>query len=72
MKMLATYKINGLQHLRILLVDQHVEGDAQSPLQWVLRADVERTALINEEEQLLEIQRGDMPAHKIPKSLQVN
>jgi hypothetical protein len=32
-------------HLRILLVEQHVEGDDDSALQWLLRADVERFGL---------------------------
>jgi ATP-binding cassette subfamily F protein 3 len=41
MTYLAKYKLDGLMHLRILLVDQHVEGDQESALQWVLRADVE-------------------------------
>jgi hypothetical protein len=48
MRALAGYRLEGLQHLRILLVDQHVEGDDDSPLQWLLRADVERTALLEE------------------------
>lgn len=52
MRMLANYKLPGLMHLRILLVDQHVEGDDESALQWVLRADVERTALLEEEQKL--------------------
>lgn len=46
------YKVDGLQHLRILLVDQHIEGDEDTALQWVLRADVERTALLEEEKKL--------------------
>jgi hypothetical protein len=41
MTYLAKYKLDGLMHLRILVVDQHVEGDQESALQWVLRADVE-------------------------------
>jgi ATP-binding cassette, subfamily F, member 1 len=52
MKALATYRLPGLDHLKILLVDQHVEGDEETPLQWVLRADVERTALLADEEKL--------------------
>lgn len=52
MTALANYKIPGLTHLRILLVDQHVEGDGDSALQWLLRADVERTALLEEEKRL--------------------
>ena len=49
MKSLANYALPGLNHLKILLVDQHVEGDEDSPLQWLLRADVERTALLEDE-----------------------
>ena len=52
MRWLANYKDPGLQHLRILMVDQHVEGDSDSALQWVLRADVERTALLEDEAKL--------------------
>ena len=33
MRALANYRLEGLLHLRILLVDQHVEGDEQTPLQ---------------------------------------
>ena len=53
MKTMAHYKLEGLQHLRILLVDQHVEGDDDSALQWVLRADVERTSLLEDEQRLI-------------------
>eukprot|EP01041_Mallomonas_annulata_P013718 gene13718-29174_t len=49
LRALAGYKIEGLSHLRILLVDQHVEGDEATPLEWLLRADVERTSLLEEE-----------------------
>lgn len=52
MKSMANYKFDGLQHLKILLVDQHVEGDEDTALEWLLRADVERTALLNDEEKL--------------------
>ena len=52
MKALGNYKLDGLQHLRILLVDQHVEGDEDSAMQWLLRADVERTFLLQEEKKL--------------------
>lgn len=52
MKYMANYKFDGLQHLKILLVDQHVEGDEDTALAWLLRADVERTALLNDEEKL--------------------
>ncbi len=71
MRMLANYKIDGLMHLRILLVDQHVEGDDQSALQWVLRADVERTALLEDEQRLLACQHGNMDPASLPKDLQV-
>lgn len=49
MKALANYALPGLTHLKVLLVDQHVEGDQDSPLQWLLRADVERTSLLEDE-----------------------
>lgn len=55
MKRLANYKIDGLMHLRILLVDQHVEGNELSAMEWVLRADVERTALLEDEARLLAV-----------------
>jgi ATP-binding cassette, subfamily F, member 3 len=52
LRALAHYKLDGLTHLRIMLVDQHVEGDMNTPLEWVLNADIERTALLKEEELL--------------------
>ena len=55
MKRLANYKMDGLMHLRILLVDQHVEGNELSAMEWVLRADVERTALLEDEARLLAV-----------------
>ena len=33
MRAIANYQLEGLLHLKILLVDQHVEGDARTPLQ---------------------------------------
>lgn len=36
-------------HLRIMLVDQHIEGDDFTPLEWVLKADIERTSLLEDE-----------------------
>lgn len=48
-------------HLRILLVDQHVEGDDYSALDWVLRADVERCALLEEESKLNSYIHGEAP-----------
>lgn len=71
MRQLANYKIEGLMHMRILLVDQHVEGDDQSALQWVLRADVERTALLEDEQRLLACQHGNADVSSLPKDLQV-
>jgi len=68
MRCLANYKVEGLQHLRILLVDQHVEGDDASPIEWVLRADVERTALLEDEARLtqfLHLEDGS----KLPEDL---
>jgi len=52
MRYLANYKDPALLHLKILIVDQHVEGDDDAPLEWVLRADVERTALLEDEARL--------------------
>ena len=49
MRAMSNYKLPNMSHLRILLVDQHIEGDEESPMQWLLRADVERTALLEEE-----------------------
>ena len=59
LRALANYKVPGLTHLRILLVDQHVEGDDESALQWLLRADVERTMLLQEEERLKQFMSAD-------------
>jgi len=72
MRQIANYKLEGLMHLRILLVDQHVEGDDQSALQWVLRADVERTALLEDEKRLIDCQHGNADLSSLPKDLQVN
>jgi ATP-binding cassette subfamily F protein 3 len=33
LKAMAKYQVNGLEHLKIMLVDQHVEGDEESPMQ---------------------------------------
>lgn len=68
LRSIAQYKLPNLTHLRILLVDQHVEGDDASPMEWVLRADVERTALLAEEAKLTEFlhhnpeEDGPLPA----------
>ena len=58
MRAVANYKLPGLTHLRILLVDQHVEGDEDSAMQWLLRSDVERTALLEEEQKLSSAMHG--------------
>jgi len=72
MRQLAGYKMDGLIHLRILLVDQHVEGDDNSALQWVLRADVERTALLEDEQKLLAVQHGNADAATLEELQGVN
>ena len=41
------FRVNA--YCRILLVEQHVEGDDDSALQWLLRADVERSSLLEDE-----------------------
>lgn len=69
MRAVAGYKLEGLGHLRILLVDQHVEGDAETPLQWLLRADVERTSLL-EEEALLSSHLHGTALDRLPKALE--
>ena len=33
MRTIATYGLPGLHHMKIMLVDQHVEGDEETPLQ---------------------------------------
>lgn len=63
LRQIANYKLPSLTHLRILLVDQHVEGDDESALEWVLRADVERSALLEEEAKLLAYMHGVKPRH---------
>ncbi len=52
LRSLAHYNIPGLSHLKILLVDQHVEGDRYSALDWLLAADVERASLVEDEARL--------------------
>jgi ATP-binding cassette subfamily F protein 3 len=72
MRQLAGYKMEGLIHLRILLVDQHVEGDDHSALEWVLRADVERTSLLEDETKLLAVQHGTAEPAILEELLGVN
>lgn len=52
LRTLANYKLEGLMHLKILMVDQHVEGNDSSAMKWVLSADVERCALLEDEAKL--------------------
>lgn len=72
---IAGYRLDGLSHLRILLVDQHVEGNEQTPMQWVLNADVERTALLEEEALLTEHLHGNtksaLPTHLVGINIEV-
>lgn len=71
MNHLARYKNEELSMLRVLLVDQHMEGDDQNAIEWCLRNDVERTLLL-EEEQILtkhiqyEQQTGDSGQEQPP------
>ena len=60
LRALANYKLPGLLHLKILLVDQHVEGDEDSAIGWVLRSDVERSALLEDEQKLLANIHGEL------------
>ena len=69
MRALANYKFDGLMHLKILLVDQHIEGDDDSALHWLLRADVERTALLEEEARLSLYLHDDEKATPLPPDL---
>jgi ATP-binding cassette subfamily F protein 3 len=69
MRLLANYKIEGLMHLKILLVDQHVEGDNETPLQWLYRADVERSSLIEDETRLTYFLHGNENNDPLPDDL---
>jgi ATP-binding cassette subfamily F protein 3 len=53
LRALANYQFDGLTHLKIMMVDQHVEGDNDTAIQWLLRADVERTSLLEDEARLM-------------------
>jgi ATP-binding cassette, subfamily F, member 3 len=52
MNTFARYEHSALRMLKVLLVDQHVEGDDDSAIQWCLRQDVERSMLMEEEQVL--------------------
>ena len=52
MNSFARYQHKELRMLKVLLVDQHVEGDDDSAIQWCLRQDIERTMLMEEEKLL--------------------
>ena len=66
MRAMSNYKLPNMEHLRVLLVDQHIEGDEDSSMQWLLRADVERTALLQEEANLQAYIHG---TNKIPDDM---
>lgn len=59
MNYLAGYKTPQITHLRINLVDQHIEGDDRSPLQWILDSDLERSYLLEQETLLTHLQLVD-------------
>jgi ATP-binding cassette subfamily F protein 3 len=59
LKALASYRLPDIQHLSIFLVEQSVEGDDRSAKDWILAADVERTALLQEEARLNRYMHGD-------------
>ena len=65
LRALANYKLPGLLHLKILLVDQHVEGDEDSAIGWVLRSDVERAALLEDEQKLLANIHGELVSEEL-------
>lgn len=71
MRAIAHYKLPNLNHLKILLVDQHVEGDEFSPLEWVLKADVERVSLLEDEKKLTHYMTkiSEDPSTKLPSEL---
>ena len=49
MSAIARYQYPELMMMKILLVDQHVEGDEDTPIEWCLRNDIERKMLLEEE-----------------------
>ena len=65
LRALANYRLPGILHLKILLVDQHVEGDQESALAWVLRSDVERTALLEDEQKIIANLHGDLVSEEL-------
>jgi ATP-binding cassette subfamily F protein 3 len=69
LRALANYKFEGLTHLRIMMVDQHVEGDDDTALQWLLRADVERTSLLEDEARLMMFIHDPDSAGPLPADL---
>jgi hypothetical protein len=60
LKAIATYKIPDLMHMKIILVDQQVEGDDYTPIEWLLRSDVERTSLLEEEAKFIACLNSDI------------
>lgn len=69
LRSIAKYEINGLMHLRIMLVDQHIEGNDKTPMEYVLDADIERTSLL-EEEALINSHLNGIATNPLPESLQ--
>ena len=49
-------------HLRVLYVEQEVPGDDTLPIQYVLKADVEREWLLQEEKVLVKLE-AYVPSH---------
>eukprot|EP01133_Synstelium_polycarpum_P016936 gene16936-20144_t len=54
-------------HLRVLYVEQEVTGDDNTPLQCVLKADVEREWLIEEEKVLVALERENPSWMYVPR-----
>lgn len=76
LRALANYKFDGLTHLKIMMVDQHVEGDDDTAIKWLLRADVERTSLLEDEARLMMFihdpdSAGPLPADLVGVNLEV-
>lgn len=46
MRALATYALPGLDHLKVMLVEQHVEGDDDTPMQVLVHVPVPNVAAV--------------------------
>ena len=63
---LAQHMIPGMPEMRILRVQQQVEGSSKTPLQVLLEADVDRVQLLAEQEELEEaLESGNIDATEI-------